>query len=479
MHIPASPIGTKAIDIEGKGPTAVQFLKADFHYPLLARWEATPAAKAAIAGETVQSAIAQPIHRNRPTVAVANHFIAHLQSPEDLTQVFQILRRDDLQVRQLSAPGVYRIGPNPSGPDAMAEGKEGDLLAKLPDLRAALGPDAVEPDYLYFVSQTTPDDEDFGLQAGLQTIGAPQFWDFKTGSEDVKVAIIDTGVDLQHPDLYENLQGKDKTLIGYDFYNGKPDPDDDHGHGTFCAGLIGARGNNKTGIAGVNWVVKILPIKAFNALGVGTSSHSAMAVDFAVKNGANVILCAWGSAARSRLLEDALKRAHEAGVLVIAAAGNEPINLDEQDHFPASFDLPNIISVGGSDENDEPVLDWGHGKQRVHLSAPGMQVYSTVPTRFRPSLPYDRNSGTSPAAALVAGACALLKAQYPQDSHLQIRQRLLQAGARKPNFQGASAEGRLDLANALPPPVAPAPALPRELPGSRADGASSPMDANP
>lgn len=432
MNVPAKVINEKPLDIDGRGMTPVQILDTGFRYPLLARWADSRSPQ------------------KRTIWAVAGHFIAHLPEMKNLDAISRVLDRRDLQIRRLSVPDVYRIGPTPTSPDFDSVSKSGEILEKLTEVRKILGNDArVEPDYLYFVSQVSdavpmPSDEDFRLQTYLQLAKVPDAWRVQKGDRNVRVAIVDTGVDSEHPDLKDNiLRDANGAIVGWDYHNGQPNLDDDHGHGTICAGLVGGVGDNGIGITGVNWEVSIMPIKAFDSSGVGTGSHTAAAIHYAIDQKADVILCAWGSSAESLYLKDALKRADNEDILVVAAAGNDPLDLDQegQNHFPASFDgLDNLISVGGCDDNGVPILQWGHGQKRVHLSAPGVQIYSTVPTRFRPYLPYDRANGTSPAAALVAGACALLRAKFPDEPRLTIRDLLL---------RGTTPARILDVANAI------------------------------
>jgi len=436
MYVTARVVNEKSLDLDGGGKAAVQILDTGFRYPLLARWQ-------------------DPNSPQNPTKwAVAGHFVAKLPQ-ESLQKISDALNLQDLQIRRLVAPDVYRIGPTPTSPDFDAVSRNGEVLEKLEQVRTIVGEGGhVEPDYLYFIAQAPiePDDEDFKLQGYLQVAKIPDAWVVQKGSRKVRVAIIDTGVDADHPDLKDNiLRDANGAVLGWDYHNGQSNADDDHSHGTICAGLLGAMGNNKTGIAGVNWEVSIMPLKAFDATGTGTTSHIVAAFQFAIDNNADVILCAWGSSSESLCLRAAIERANEKGILVVAAAGNNPLNLDQegQVHFPASFDLPNLISVGGCDDKGEPVLLWGHGLKRVHVSAPGVQIYSTVPTRFRPFLPYALSNGTSPAAALVAGSCALFRAQYPTLAHLKIRDLLVSSVQRSAATAAPKSAPTLNLGEAF------------------------------
>jgi subtilisin family serine protease len=291
----------------------------------------------------------------------------------------------------------------------------------------------------------------------MERIAAPQAWSRETGSRGVVVAVVDTGIDLQHPDLHKNLlRDLEGEVVGWNFLSGTPDSDDDHWHGTYCAGLIGAVGEDGTGMTGVNWRVSLMPVKAFSAAGFATSTHAAAGIAFAADHGADVILCAWGTPGDSDEIADAIAYADTRGALVVAAAGNSPVALDTAPHYPASFapKAPNLISVSASSVEDRPLDEAAFSPKRVHLSAPGEGVYSTFPTRLQPYLPYHVSGGTSAAAALVAGACALLKAHVDSAQlgcgHREIRQAILQGVDKPHDLAGRSeTEGRLNLDKAL------------------------------
>ncbi len=445
------------IDVEGDGVTEdveiVEVLDPGFSYPLLARWTKP-------CGNTA---------RRQTVWAVASHFHVHGAPVADLERgVLAHLGGEPLQYRTLpmsAAPaggGSFRVGPTPSTPAFRRLTEAGTVLRAVEPLRALGAGVRVEPDYLCFVD-AAPNDKDFALlqQTTMARIGAPAAWDLTTGRGDVVVAIVDTGIDLAHPDLAANLRrGAAGEVLGWNFVKGDPDPADDHWHGTYCAGLVGAAGNNGIGMAGVNWQVSLLPVKAFNAAGVGTSTHAAAAIRFAADQGADVILCAWGSAGRSSDVKAAIEYAGSKGILVVAAAGNTGVSLDDAPHFPASFaadELPNLISVSATDNQDKPLPDAATSPTQVHLSAPGERVYSTFPTRLQPFLPYHLavTGGTSAAAALVAGGCALLMAHAKRRrlsrSHLDIRDALLSGVDTLPGgLAGISATGgRLNLSGAL------------------------------
>src|SRR6266540_4052254 len=181
----------------------------------------------------------------------------------------------------------------------------------------------VEPNYVLH-ALATPDDSLFSRQWGLRNLGqsggvagadvrATSAWDVTTGSDEVLIGVIDTGIDYRHPDLAAN------TVPGWDFVNGDSDPMDDNGHGTHVAGIIGARGDNRIGIAGVCWHVRLLPLKFLDQAGGGYDSEAIQAIDYAARRGARVINASWGGPYYSQALRDAIAGA---GVLFVAAAGN-------------------------------------------------------------------------------------------------------------------------------------------------------------
>ena len=296
-----------------------------------------------------------------------------------------------------------------------------------------------EPDFLYDPAGS-PTEFDGSLLWGLARIQAPVAWTRTEGSTDVVVAVIDTGVDTSHPDLAENVwrntdeipgngvdddgNGYPDDVNGWDFVNGDPTPNDDVAHGTHVAGTIGAVGGDG-GIVGVSPNVRIMALKTLSPYG-GTTSGNIKAIDYARRNGARVINASWGSYGYSNALRDAVARAGEAGVLFVAAAGNgdqygRGLDADSSPMFPASYDLPNIVSVAASGGNDGLVSFSNYGAVTVDLVAPGADIASTVPGGE-----YAYMDGTSMAAPHVAGAAALVLAAAPELSVGRLRDALLE-----------------------------------------------------
>ncbi len=280
-----------------------------------------------------------------------------------------------------------------------------------------------EPDHPAWISEeedeVLPNDEYFGEQWYLRNTGskngykrgadvkATYAWKYTTGSEDIIVAVVDTGVAYNHPDL------KGKVIKGYDFINSDEDPKDDNGHGTMVAGIIAAKSNNGEGIAGVCWNCKIMAIKSFDATGLGTYSELADGIEYAIERGAKVINISAGGDSPSLVLEEALDKAEQNGVVIVAAAGNNGGAL----LYPAAYS-PKCISVGASDYEDRKAGFSNYGPH-LDLVAPGVYIISTFPGG------YAIGSGTSFAAPIISGAVGLLLSLKPNLTPDQVRKALI------------------------------------------------------
>ena len=335
----------------------------------------------------------------------------------------------------------------------------------------------------------TSNDNYYSALAGLTKISAPAAWDITTGSKSVKVAVVDTGVDYNHPDLAANISvnsseipgnnidddgnGKIDDYYGYDFANSDADPMDDNNHGTHVSGTIGAVGDNVTGVVGVNWSVGIVPVKVLSGSGSGSTAGVIAGIDYAIARGVQVINMSLGGAGYSQAFFDSIQRANAAGVLVVAAAGNENNNNDgAAPSYPASFNLPNIVSVAATTSADTRASFSNYGATSVDLAAPGVSILSTLPGSL-----YGSFSGTSMACPHVAGAAALVKAANPALSMLQVKDALLNNVDIVSSLNGLVATGgRLNVARAVqavsgitPAPPAPAPqptSVPNDPPGN-------------
>jgi subtilisin family serine protease len=338
--------------------------------------------------------------------------------------------------------------------------------ATLEELRARLSASdrvqRVEDDSPIAISKKANDPgvvEQYAIEHGNDhDIDAPGAWTERTSC--AKVAVLDTGVQSDHPDLKKNLwentadpsNGRDDDENGVvddrwggDLVDGKGSGDDKHGHGTHVAGIIGARGNNDRGIAGLCWSLKIVAVRVMDADGRGTSSREIAGIDYAIRSGAKVINASYGGPSGSEIVRDAIERARDKGVLVVAAAGNEGENADKQPLFPAAYPDSNILSVAATNSKDKLASFSNHGAVSVDLAAPGDHVAST----FWKS-DYAYMSGTSMATPYVAAAAAMLRKHNSSWDIGDISSRLRQKGDKLKSLKGKTASGRrLNINSAL------------------------------
>jgi len=344
------------------------------------------------------------------------------------------------------------------------------LLANDPDI------EYVEPNFVQSIN-LIPNDPQYSSLWGMNTISAPTAWESETGSADVIVAVIDTGVDYTHEDLKSNMwrnfaeipnnqidddgNGYIDDVYGYDFVNDDGDPRDDHAHGTHVAGTIAATGNNAIGVTGVNWNTRIMALKFLNGFGMGYADDAIKAIEYAAANGAHIINASWGGGGYSQAIKDAIDAANE--VLFVAAAGNSGENTDETKHYPSSYDSPNIISVAALAYSSTLAGFSNYGTTTVDIAAPGRNIMSSVPTtrcqwttffyiisdNCDPS-GYRKFSGTSMAAPHVAGAAALLKAFAPGLSTNDLKTKLLNSVDKLSTLSGKMlTEGRVNVFAAI------------------------------
>jgi thermitase len=260
-----------------------------------------------------------------------------------------------------------------------------------------------EPNYIAHAS-ITPNDSYWSSQWGMTKIEAPSAWDITMGSDSVTIAIVDSGVDLFHPDL------SGKLVSGYDFVNDDSNPQDDYGHGTHVAGIAAARTNNSTGVAGLSWQAKIMPVKALNNYGSGGYEDVASGVIYAANNGADIINLSLGGSVPSSVLEDAVEYAHALGSVVVAATGNNNSSVS----YPARY--PEVIAVAATDSNDQRASFSNYGPE-VDVAAPGVSIRSTY---WWSGSTYGWMSGTSQASPHVAGLAALIWSVSPGLSNTQV-----------------------------------------------------------
>lgn len=336
----------------------------------------------------------------------------------------------------------------------VSKGKE---LTRVQNLMLAGEIDIAEPNWIYNISQI-PNDPEYSKLWGLNNTGSndpssvgiagvdissEKAWDIQTGNKNLTVAVIDTGVAYNHHDLKDNIwvnivekegqpgidddeNGYIDDIYGYDFFNNDSDPIDDNGHGSHCSGIIGAKGNNGIGITGINWNTQIMAIKVFSNDGRGGPLDKILqAIRYATKMGAKIINNSWGGNFYSKILEQEIREAGEKGVLFIAAAGNEKSNNDSIPVYPASYKLPNMISVAAVDNKGERATFSNYGRKTVHVAAPGESIYSVYPKKTEPTEGYEYLSGTSMATPHVTGIAALLLSNEPNLTPEEVKNRLI------------------------------------------------------
>jgi subtilisin family serine protease len=327
------------------------------------------------------------------------------------------------------------------------------------------------PNYVVRANATArkvPQDARYSEQYGHTRIDSERAWDITTGTsgDEVVIGVVDTGVDYTHPDLQANMwrnteeiagNGIDDDRNGYvdDVYGwnssipwfagrGNGDPADRvHGHGTHCAGIIGARGDNNQGVVGVNWNTKIMALKFMQDSGWGFFDDAVESLEYARRmkqRGVNVRVLnnSWGSSYYVSWLEDAVQDLEQEGIIFVAAAGNSAENNDYRPFFPASYALTNVVSVAASDDQDRPSFFSSYGGSTVHIAAPGNEILSTLPGGS-----YKAWSGTSMAAPFVAGALGLLLGYQPELTYKQAIERLLATGKPLLALEGITISGRL------------------------------------
>lgn len=263
-----------------------------------------------------------------------------------------------------------------------------------------------EPNGIYTLD-TVPNDPYYGNQWALPIIEAPDAWDIRTRGRDIVIAIVDTGVDLYHPDLVN------RVLSGYDFVNRDSDPMDDNGHGTHCAGIAAAETNNGIGIAGLSWDGKIRPVKVLTAGGWGYWSWIAEGIIYAADNDARIISISIGGYYYSSTLENAVNYAYNKGCLIVASAGNENTNAP---HYPSGF--ANAMAVSATDSSDSRAW-WSNYGSSIEVAAPGVSILSTY---WYYGSTYGYMSGTSMSTPYVAGLAAFILSRNPYLSNEQVRE---------------------------------------------------------
>src|SRR2546422_295586 len=397
------------------------------------------------------SATAQPTPRHAPDTILVRFKASAL--PADQALVHALVGAHAYKsFRIVEGLQAVRIPPGMRVKDAI------EFYRRRPDVLYA------EPNWIVD-AQVVPSDPSFSSLWGLNNTGqnggipdadidAPEAWDITTGSSDVVVAVIDTGIDYTHPDLSANMfrneldcnsngidddgNGLVDDCFGIDTANNDSNPMDDAnpGHGSHVAGTIGAVGNNAVGVVGVNWAIRLMACKFLGSTGSGTTADAIDCLEY-VKlmkdRGVNIVATSnsWGGGGFSQGLFDAIEAHPHRGILFIAAAGNANpgSNNDTKPFYPAAYYLPNVISVAATTRTDALASFSNFGRRTVHLGAPGQEILSTTPGNTYSSL-----SGTSMATPHVTGVAALLKAQDPARDWRALKNLILAGGDTVPSL---------------------------------------------
>ena len=386
-----------------------------------------------------------------------------------------VLERHGMKIRKHMAtvPSLVVLEIGPGAP--AAQEPQAHLLTKMRALRTSGLFEYVEPDYRV-QANLSPNDAAFadgrlwGLRNSGQNggvsgadIGLVNAWDLTTGSTNVIVAVIDTGVRYTHQDLAAQMwqnpgeipgNGMDDdgdgfvdNVYGMNAINGSGDPFDDNDHGTHVSGTIGAAANNGAPHVGVAWQVRLMACKFLNAGGSGYTSDAIECINFAVSKGARILNNSWGGGDYSQALFDAIAAARDADVLFVAAAGNSAQDTDAYPSYPSCYDLDNIISVAALDRLDNLASFSNYGRNTVDLSAPGVSIFSSTAGS---DSEYQYFNGTSMAAPHVSGVAALMMSQFSGIPLPELKQRMLTATVTVPALIGRCATaGRVNAYNAL------------------------------
>lgn len=404
--------------------------------------------------------------------AVPGEFIVKLKNPKLLESKSTLMAFNSSDVRIVTKKSGAIVVKRPVGE---LRSQSIEILSKNPMV------EYVEPNYIYTIvggSSELPNDPKLGELWGLINTGqkstgdagtvsglpgfdinAQRAWAIETGSRDVKIAVIDTGVDYRITDLAPNMwtnqaelngeEGVDDDgngcvddIHGCDFANNDGDPLDDHGHGSHVSGTIAGAANNGTDIVGVAWNATIIGVKFLTRSGGGTLENAIKSIDYATANQVHIMSNSWGGGGRSQALLESIERARDAGILFVAAAGNSGVDMDSRPQYPAGYEVDNIISVAAVDAAGQLASFSNYGRS-VHVAAPGVNILSTTPDGLRSW------SGTSMACPHVSGVAALLYTQDLTQSYSAVKERILASARPTASIRGKVGTGMLDAYYAL------------------------------
>lgn len=387
-----------------------------------------------------------------------------IDSMDELNQRFNVLSvekvlRTIIDTKTSKIAGRTKI-PNLSNIYKLKVEEDADIPSIVKEYEKDPLVEWAEPNYIYKAS-VTPNDPGLFSQWGLSKISASQSWDIERGNSSIVIAIVDTGVAWDHPDLANNIwnntneipnngidddgNGYVDDVRGWDFVNSDNDPMDDFGHGTHTAGIAAAVTNNSIGIAGLCWNCKIMAVKALDNNGEGSEADLANAITYAANNNANIISMSWGSSESSNLIKSAIDYAYDKGVVLVAAAGNDYSDFKT---YPAGYD--NVIPVGATDSSDTKASFSNYGSW-VDVAAPGVDINSTVPTgscELCDSTGYTYLSGTSMATPFVAGLAGLILSKNSSFNPEEIRS-IIKSSTDNVSFDEYIGIGRINASKAI------------------------------
>ncbi|MEY4667924.1 MAG: hypothetical protein RL518_623 [Pseudomonadota bacterium] len=382
---------------------------------------------------------------SRSSSAVGAYALQHLRLPPDL-EIQDVM----LQGRLAVVSEKHALHTESAAPIEVDEVDIERQCARILEANRGI-PLHCEANVLRFLMRA-PNDPLLPDLYGLTRMDAPNAWEITTGSPNVLVAVVDTGIYYNHSDLIGNIAVNTQEILGngidddangyiddyfgYDFYDGDGDPADEHGHGTHCAGIVGARGDNGVGAVGINWSVGILPVRALGPYGGGSDADVAAGIQYAVHRGASIVSLSLGGAYSSTVLDNAIQYARDAGVLVVAAAGNDATDNDIVPSYPASTPLENIVAVAATDSADHLASFSNYGVQSVDVAAPGSRILSTYLAGQFTTI-----SGTSMATPYVAGVAALMKAANPALGYADLKYALMASSDQLVGLQGKVGSG--------------------------------------
>lgn len=403
-------------------------------HKLLSKW---PARLGLLLGLGVLTTLASQVNASTPSADAGCCLTVEAAKPRELVVGFKHELPYKLTSHIIERNGAVAQAASPHGNLRRLQIPDHKTLSEFAaQLRREPGVDFVEPNYV-FKSFATPNDTQYSEQWALPRVSAPAGWDVTKGSDQIKVAVLDTGVDLDHPDLTSRL------VPGEDFTQNDSSPTDDNGHGTHIAGIIGATTDNSEGVAGITWNTKIMPIKVLNSRGEGTSWDVSLGIYYAVDNGASIINSSFGSHIYSQALAEAVQYAYEHRRLVVAAAGNDGTT---SLNYPAGND--HVLGVGASDSQDRRASFSNHNSS-IDVVAPGVDIYSTYKSGLRHT--YANGSGSSMAAAFVTGQAALIMGANSTLSPDEVSN-IIKSSATDLGSAGTDTEygsGRINLASSL------------------------------